>query len=345
MFAHKALLGVALATVAVGSACAADIGASPLVREDVSNWFVEGGVAAYAIQFPAMNFGRNMSTFPISNGVDRGRFGPGSQYGAGVGLDATIGYRLLNFAAPTEIYAKVSYLRAGTPDSLPSNVAMVPFIDGIIRPGISGGGVVGLFGSSGITIDRSQQRIGLDLGFRQTYNMGGYTLTPGLFVGYQAINNRDRIAATGSDPQTMNLRSDVDGHYWRFGASLGASVPIIQQISLFGNGSVSLDLLSANLNASQSFTGTFFPPPTNVASASDRLTRTTWRATGELGVLYTSQSAWSLRVSALAEYVGAVPNPVYPTFIAGSRAVSGSTRLSTDSQFNLGGRVAVAYKF
>ncbi|WP_164125632.1 hypothetical protein, partial [Stenotrophomonas maltophilia] len=68
---------------------------------------------------------------------------------------------------------------------------MVPFIDGVIRPGISGGAVVGLFGPRSIALDRSQQRLGLDLGVRQTYDLGGFKVMPGVFVAYQTINQRD----------------------------------------------------------------------------------------------------------------------------------------------------------
>ncbi|WP_164223741.1 hypothetical protein, partial [Stenotrophomonas maltophilia] len=83
---------VALAAIS-GPALAADVAERPLVQPDPSNWFVEAGASASAVQFPAMNFGRNMSTFPVSNGVDRGPFTPGSRYGFGAGLDLTIGYR------------------------------------------------------------------------------------------------------------------------------------------------------------------------------------------------------------------------------------------------------------
>ncbi|MGL4290834.1 MAG: hypothetical protein ACRCVA_31085, partial [Phreatobacter sp.] len=266
------------------------------------------------------------------------------RYGFGAGLDLTVGYRLLNFSAPTEIYAKGSFLNASWSDGLNSNIGMVPFIDGGIRPIITGGAVVGLFGPRSIALDRSQQRLGLDLGVRQTYDLGGFKVTPGVFVAYQTLNQRDMINAAGSDPATMTLRADVNGHYWRIGASLGASLPLMAQISLFTNNSISLDFLSASYAGSQTFTGGVFPPATSTALASDRLSRTTWRANSELGVMSTN-GPWTVKMSGILEYIGAVPTVAYPQFIAGSTSVNGVARLTTASQFSVGARAAIGYKF
>ncbi|MBL8567487.1 MAG: hypothetical protein JNK84_00230 [Phreatobacter sp.] len=333
-----------LAAIAASSAAQASE-VAPLVRPDPSNWIIEGGTTAYATQLPPMKFGRNMSAFPVQGGADRGSYTPDRRFAFGAGVDLTVAYRLGGFAQATEIYAKGSYFGTDQWDGLRSNTAMTPFIDGIIRPGITGGAVVGLFGSRSNDLTRTQHRLGLDLGVRRTYDMGGFTLTPGLFVGYQNLSHRDQILEVGSDPRSMTLTTNMRGNYWRIGATLGGSMPVTPLISLFGNASVSLDFLSASFASMQTYTGTFFPPPTNVAVAGGSLTRTTWRAGGEAGVLFGSTTPWSVRISGTVEYIAATPSVVYPSFIALSQSVSGPAFLSTASQLNLGLRTAVSYKF
>lgn len=314
------------------------------------------GAEATSVQVPRFRYGDRYSSSSFNPSLgpvfdeSRRALGPMPQIEGAYGLPQGLA------GMPAEVFARFAFSRASTDfggtfvrTGLPTMV--FPFVNAVTMP-ISGSVFTGLdITSNPTTLEIERRLVSYDgsVGLRTRMSVGRTTVMPWIDIGFQRVTLQDRIQLSifrdgpGGAPITVGgpTRAEIDGDYYRFSLGAAAAHPLDPVWSVFGSVYGSLDVVRADLTASSTLTlynsmFNFFE--TGTASASDRRTIVSGRVAVRGGIAYQPLSNVSVVLAGGFQYLGAVPNVIYPThanFNAGTHNNgSGPARIGFVGQLN-----------
>jgi hypothetical protein len=304
-------------------------------------------------QFSRFQFGDVRNVFPVFGGQVLEEVFNERPFAASYYFGARETYKLpwCFFDAPLELSASFDIYNTSHHSDFNENEATpevyVPYIDGAIRPGLSGGAVVGLFADSNLQLDRKLFAWELDASLRAKYCYNCWALMPGLFFTYQRMQQEDFLDTTlSSDPTQMSLSAHVNSNHYNLGVDFRFSGPLCSNISWLGCLAIGGEFVNGHYEGEQRFAGDVFAIPARQLAAIDSH-RNKWGVSIglETGVRLFCLSKVSLSILGNFRYISALPYVNYPMPVINTLSVTGPAQLDFQYQFTLGGEANLSFVF
>lgn len=303
-------------------------------------------------EFALFKFGDVRETFPLFGGTairdvfDKRGYAP-SYY-----LGARETFKLGSiWKTPIEFSLRGGFYDAHRKSSFTENEVApemyFPYIDGAIRPDLTGGAVVGMFANTRAKLGRRLFSYEVEGGLRAIFRASCWAFMPGVYFTYQRMKQKDSVSTSGSgDPTEMLLRASILSDHYNVGGSFRFSGPLCTLISWIGSAEAGAEKVSASYKGSQSFAGPNFNDPLEQsARASDRKDRWGLSVGAETGLCFFPEWKVSLSVLGNFRYIKLLPYVIYPVPIIDTNEVTGPAHLSFQHQFTFGGEVNLSAKF
>lgn len=223
----------------------------------------------------------------------------------------------------------------------------VPYIDGVIRSGLTGGAVVGMFANSEFSLSRSLFSWEVEAGLRAKYCCRGWALMPGLFFTYQRMQQKDFIDTTGStDPTRMYLMTHINSDHYELGINFRFTRPLFSKVSWLGCISAGGEYVDGHYSGEQRFAGSVFTlAPRQWAFASDHDDKWGVSVGAETGLRLYCSGKMSISVLGNFRYINLMPYVKYPVPVINTQTVTGPARMHFQDQFTFGGELNVSAIF
>jgi len=341
-FSFVALSGVALAQGVDGTALPVELGK---FRTEFEGGFIYP-------QFAQFKFGDVRDTFPslggtvIRNAFDDRPYAISYYAGAreGFRLPCTLKDGPLEFNLRFGIYDAKHHSRFSENDETPE--VYVPYIDGVVRPDLNGGAVVGLFANSLQKLHRKLFSYEIEGGLRACYSPNNWKLMPGIYFTYQRMQQKDYLnTSVISDPTSMTLSAHINSNQYDAGLNFRFSSPL-RTFSWLGGFSVGAEFSDARYHGRQTFAGSVFDLPEEQLAVRHNDNHhwgvSTALETG-LGILCNRKV--SLSILGNARYISNFPYVKYPVPIIDTNTVTGPAKLKFQGQWSFGGDLNISIIF
>lgn len=332
-----------VSSILTGSAIAEGIGGSVLpVAPDRFRTAFDGGVIFP--QFALFKFGDIRNAFPISGGevikkvFHQRRYAP-SYY---AGAREAVKLPLKVFGGPLELNGRFGIYNVHHKYSFSEHEAdpeiYVPYIDGVIRPDLTGGAVVGLFANSDLKLKRKQFSYEIEAGLRASYKHHGWSLIPGIFFTYQRMKQSDYLESSlNTDPTKMTLSAHVKSNHYNIAPNFRFTSSLSSIACWLGCVSVGAEYVNGHYNGRQTFAGTAFDESEEqLATVDNKRNRWGVSVATETGVCFFCNRRASLSILGNFRYINVLPYVKYPVPILNSQAVTGAARIKFQNQFTFG---------
>jgi hypothetical protein len=223
----------------------------------------------------------------------------------------------------------------------------VPYIDGNIRPDLSGGSVVGLFADSDLRLTRKLFSYDLEAGFRTSYKVNKWFVMPGIFFNYKRMQQEDHLITSNTiDPAQMTLSSHVNSNHYDVGGNFRFTSPLTANISWLGCVAIAAEYADAHYSGRQTFTGDVFDEA-NEQLATVKDSRHKWGFTfgAETGFGIFCSHRISFSILGNMKYINVMPYVNYPVPIINTEDVNGPAHLGFQKQLTFGAEANLSFVF
>jgi hypothetical protein len=362
-FENRLAIGTAAALSLVSAPAMAQLAGGPVVpanpggfSHEISLGIAQTDLSPYSVGQVSLFAGPVISPFLTDNNSNHFAVVPSGamSWGLPSGL----------FGVPAEIWGRFSY--KNTDNSAAVTVgggatSTIPYIDGLARSALPAG-LTFTFMDVGqvVSVQRSQTSYDTEAGARVHFAMGGVTISPAAFFGYQRIDQVDALSSTvtvPSDVTGMSIKTNLSTDYYRFGLGLGATVPVTgigPGVSWFNYLSGSADVVDSRFNAAQAVGFGFTIPPQPgpsfaSATASGHHSDVAGHVAFQTGLVNQSSPVFAQFIAVTVGYISDVPFVSYPQFASGIRtnggAMNHAAQLSSTGQASYGITAGFNFRF